>query len=74
MIIMYTVIVICLLIKGMCFWPEDRRLGGQWCVSDREWWTVGLDENRGGVQITEQRSPALQHQQPEKVGILKTRS
>ena len=33
---------------------------------------MGLDENRGGVQITEQRSPALQHQQPEKVGIQKT--
>ena len=62
MIITGYIIVICSSIKGMCFWPKDGRLGGQWCVSDREWWTVGLDENWRGVQITEQRSPALQHQ------------
>ena len=33
---------------------------------------MGLDENRGGVQITEQCSPALQYQQPEKVGTQET--
>lgn len=61
--------VIFFFFQGVCFWPQNSWLTDQWCVGDRKWWIVGLDVDRGGLQVCEQRSSVIRYAQPKEVDV-----